>query len=510
MVCESETKASARSTHVTPRAFCNGRPFVLYYPREERCVCVNRSTSSKDPEVTPELLAGLDRPGPRYTSYPTVPEWHAGFTSADYKTALETAAESPRTPLSLYIHIPFCRSRCAYCGCTTTVAGSDEDIDDYIESVHTEAAGLARHLAPRKIVNQLHFGGGTPTTLRPTQLRRVFDGLAGRFEIMPGAEIAIEVDPRVTTEEHVDVLVELGFNRVSMGVQDLDPAVQAAIGRNQTEEQTRRLFNLCRQKAFAHINMDLVYGLPCQTLDNWERTVRTIAGMRPDRLAVYSFAYLPARLTNQAGIDADAVPVGLKKYELFAAARRLLIDAGYRPIGMDHFAVPEDELAAALDQRRLHRNFMGYTVLAATDAIGIGMSAISDVAGYYAQNVKRLDAYYDRLQETDGRGEPSLPTARGYVLSSDDKIRRWVIRQIMCNFVLEFGELEARFGVDFDSYFAAENETLADLENQGLIERKEDSLIVSPLGRVFVRNIAMVFDSYLEQAGGRGKFSRTI
>jgi len=363
------------------------------------------------------------------------------------------------------------------------------------------AAGL---LGGRRGVRQLHWGGGTPTHLTVAQCERLFGGISDCFDLMADAEIAIEADPRVTTQEHVLALRALGFNRISMGVQDLDPEVQRLIGRSQTETQTRELFTRCRGAGFQGINMDLVYGLPGQTPETWARTIEKVIEIRPDRLAVYSFAYLPAKLRNQKRVDAARLPTPPQKYELLVAARRALIAAGYCPIGMDHFALPEDELAVAMGERRLHRNFMGYTVIAAPDQLGFGASAISDVSDAYAQNDKRLAAYYHAISQD------RFATACGRRLSEDDRIRRWVIRQLMCNFYLDTAEFSRRFGVCFEDYFRDERPALEAFASDGFLKFDNGNLCILPLGQVFVRNVAMAFDAYLRKSQTKAQFSRTV
>ena len=455
-------------------------------------------------EVTRDLLLEYDRAGPRYTSYPTAPEWRDDFSSEDYERALARAAAEPGRPLSVYVHVPFCRKRCAYCGCNTTVLGGREELDGYLRALQVEMERVRDALGERGTVKQLHWGGGTPTTLGPDDISFLHEALRQRFDIAPDAELALEVDPRVTTQEQVRLLADLGFNRISMGVQDLDPGVQAAIGRHQTEEQTRRVFDWCREAGFKGINMDLVYGLPGQRPGTWTGTIRKVIEIGPDRLAVYSFAYLPERLKNQEAIDPATLPTGPEKYELFARARRLFVEAGYRPIGMDHFARPDDELAVALDERRLKRNFMGYTTMLAEDMVGFGVSAIGKIGGCYAQNEKTLSGYYGQRQRV------RFATARGCVLSEDDRIRGWVIGQLMCVFYLDTQEFERRFGVTYADYFAAEEGTLQEFYEQGFLACEDGNLRVLPLGQVFVRNLAMVFDAYLRKPGSRQEFSRTV
>ncbi len=455
-------------------------------------------------EVTRELLDRYDRPGPRYTSYPTAPEWNQDFGAADYAKALQKASENKDEPLSLYVHLPFCWERCHFCGCNVVISKHPEVSGKYLEYVYKEIGMVAKLLGERKTVKQLHWGGGTPTYQSVEQIKSLHGILTEAFDFAPDAEVALEVDPRVTSREQLETLRLLGFNRISMGVQDLDPKVQAAINRNQTEAETRELFDTCRELGFSGINLDLIYGLPEQTPETWTRTVEAVIDIRPDRLAVYSYAHLPDMIKHQRKMDAHPRPTGAEKYDLFAIARKLFVAAGYRIIGMDHFALPTDELAVALDERRLHRNFMGYTVVPAEDMIAFGVSGIGEVGGTYAQNQKRPAMYYKALDED------TLPTMCGTWLTDDDAIRRWVIRQLMCNFYLDFSVLKSRFGVDYDAYFADEESRLEEFCTEGFILRGDGHLQVLPLGQAFVRNIAMVFDAHLKKPAHFSNFSRTI
>jgi oxygen-independent coproporphyrinogen-3 oxidase len=455
-------------------------------------------------DVTRELLLKHDKPGPRYTSYPTAPEWNPDFGAKDYGIALGRASQDPQAPLSLYFHLPFCWERCLFCGCNVVISKRPEISDTYLDYLYREIDLVAKALGDRRTVRQYHWGGGTPTYLDVNQIGALADKIAATFDITDDAEIAIEVDPRVTTRQQLEVLRAHGFNRISMGVQDLDPKVQAAITRNQTEEQTRRLFDQCRELGFQGINIDLIYGLPEQTPEGWGKTVESIIDIRPDRLAVYSYAHLPKMIKHQAKLEDFARPTGPEKHDLFALARRRFLEGGYHAIGMDHFALPEDELSVALQERRLHRNFMGYTVVPAADMIGLGVSAIGEIAGVYAQNQKRPVKYYHAIDA----GE--LPTMTGIVLSKDDEVRRWVIRQLMCNFHLVFSELEAKFGVTYDEYFKEEEARLEEMYAEGFLVREANELRVLPLGEAFIRNICMVFDAYLNRPSGHRQFSRTV
>jgi oxygen-independent coproporphyrinogen-3 oxidase len=457
-------------------------------------------------EVTVDLLRRYDRPGPRYTSYPTAVEFHAGFDERAYREHLARAAEERDAPLSLYLHLPFCEERCTFCGCMVIITKKREVAARYLEYLHREIALLARHLRGRRRVVQYHWGGGTPTYLSVDEIHALQETVGRHFDIQPGAEAAIEVDPRVTSFAQLEVLRALGFNRLSMGVQDFTPAVQEAVNRVQGEAETRALFDRARELGYVSINVDLIYGLPLQTIESFARSVDAVVAMRPDRVAVYSFAHVPWIRGNQRRLRPEDLPSPETKLALFVTARNRFLDAGYQPIGMDHFAVPEDELARAARARTLHRNFMGYTVKPAPDMLGAGVSAIGDVAGAFAQNVKKLSEYYSALDA--GR----FPIERGYRLSPDDHVRRHVITQLMCNLHLDGGDVSRRFGIDFDAYFARELEELrtgplAD----GFLEMGEGRIELTPRGRLFVRNVGMVFDRHLrEKAAATPVFSRTV
>lgn len=455
------------------------------------------------PEITPALLAKYDRPGPRYTSYPTVPEWTDGFDGGQYRDALVEAAKAVDTPLSLYVHIPFCAQRCAYCGCNTVTAPTDATMVRYLEDVETEINRVAALLGKRKTVSQCHWGGGTPTYLDEVRIRRLFHALTDRFVFNEDAEIAVETNPNATTPGQLEALRGLGFNRISFGVQDLNPEVQRAVGRGQTGERTAAMLVRCRALGFTGINMDLIYGLPLQKMEPWMRTIEQVLAMGPDRIAVYSYAHLPSRFEHQRALDGLPRPDTTEKYALFAAARNRLVEGGYRPIGMDHFALPGDELARSLDNRTLHRNFMGYTVRQAPDQIGFGASAISEVADCYSQNTKDLDLYHETL------AKEAFPVERGMRLSRDDVIRRWVIRRLMCAFEVNLTQMKGLFAIDGGAYFNAERALLDAYREEGMMDLQADCWRVTPLGAPFIRNICMIFDAYLKDSN-KTLFSRTI
>ncbi|BCS32163.1 oxygen-independent coproporphyrinogen III oxidase [Luteitalea sp. TBR-22] len=456
--------------------------------------------------VTLDLLRRYDRPGPRYTSYPTAVEFHEGFGADAYATHLARAAAQPDAPLSLYVHLPFCESRCAFCGCSVIVTKKRHVAEQYLGYLVREIGMVAAALRGRRRVVQYHWGGGTPSYLLPSQMRVLHEAVREHFDLDLSGELALEVDPRVTSFEQLETLRALGFNRLSLGVQDFDPGVQEAVNRIQGVEATRALVERARDLGFGSINVDLIYGLPRQELDSFARTVDTVIGLRPDRVAAYSFAHVPWIRAHQKLLKVEELPSADRKLQLFVDARARFLAAGYVPIGMDHFALPGDELAHAAAAGRLHRNFMGYTTRPAADMIGLGVSAIGDVAGAFAQNTKKLSAYYAAI--TEGR----FPVERGYALDEDDHLRRHVVTQLMCNLHLDTREVERRFGVDFDGYFARERGELAEGPMaHGFLVDEGGRLRVTPRGRLFVRNICMIFDRHLrEKRAATPVFSRTV
>jgi oxygen-independent coproporphyrinogen-3 oxidase len=455
-------------------------------------------------KITPEILEQHDKPGPRYTSYPTVPAWKSDFSSQDYGRALRVASTHPEKPIALYVHIPFCEERCWYCGCNVVISKKPDVVDDFLDHIESELAQVAASLEKRTSVSQLHWGGGTPTYLTPQQMKRLFAAIEKHFTILQNAEIAIEVDPHVTNDDHLETLRSLGFNRISLGVQDLSSDVQKAIGRNQTLDETQTLVQSCRQLGFNSLNIDLIYGLPLQTLERWEQTLESTIMLSPDRIAIYSYAHLPDTLKHQRNMNAEDLPDRHTKYALMAKARERLESAGYASIGMDHFAKADDEMAVAIKEGRLSRNFMGYTTVDAEDMVGIGPSAIGRIGGVFNQNEKRLFKYYRALDSG------SAATQGGIELSDDDIVRNWVIQQLMCNFVVDFELFSRRFDVDFESYFTEEIELLWGYVDEGFVTLDGKKIRVTPLGQVFVRNIAMVFDAYLESSMKTSQFSRTV
>lgn len=457
--------------------------------------------------VTAELLATYDRPGPRYTSYPTAVDFHDGFGPSDYAERLADASARAREPLSLYVHLPFCEKRCSFCACHVVVTGKQSIADVYLERLVAEARDTALRLGERRLLQQYHWGGGTPTFYSPAALADLHRRLLSEFELAPDAEVSVEVDPRVTTEEHLRTLYELGFNRISMGVQDTDKLVQDLIGRHQTWEQTAKLHESARSLGYESINIDLIYGLPGQDERSFSRSLDLVLQLRPDRLAVYSFALVPWMRPHQKRIDTTLLPDRDTKFGLLSLAITRLTEAGYHQIGMDHFALPDDELTVAHADRTLSRNFMGYTTKRGTEIVGLGSSAISDVAGAYSQNHRRLASYYDAVDAGQ------LPTERGIALDDEDRLRRFVITELMCNGRLRASDVAARFGVNVAEHFATElAELLAPngLAEAGLVRVLGPDIEATPMGRPFIRNVAMVFDARLGAARGEQVFSRTV
>jgi oxygen-independent coproporphyrinogen III oxidase len=455
-------------------------------------------TSHDSPSIPPELIARYDVPGPRYTSYPTADTWSAAVGPTDFGAALEAAGAAAAAPLSFYVHLPFCRSLCLYCGCNVIVAKRADAADPYLDALAQEMDLVATRLGARRTVSQLHWGGGTPTFLDEDRLARLFDDLTARFAIAADAEVAIEIDPRVTTEGQLRRLRKLGFNRLSLGVQDIDPEVQAAIGRRQSLDETRAIVEAARALGFASISLDLIYGLPKQTPTSWENTLAAVIGLKPDRTAIYSFAYVPTLRPQQRRLPVAALPNGAAKLALLTTAHAAFTAAGYVPIGMDHFARAGDELARAARDGTLHRNFQGYTVRAARDVVGLGVTAISDLGGrLFAQN------HRERARYEAAVAAGSLATARGAHLHAEDEWRREVIGALMCNFrVTLTSEQRARLG--------AAAATLDRLATDGLVRLTGNTIEVTAVGRFFLRNVAMVFDERTLMAPALKTGSRTI
>jgi oxygen-independent coproporphyrinogen-3 oxidase len=459
-----------------------------------------------DFESLVSLIHRYDRPGPRYTSYPTAVEFNETFDEVAYRAQLAEAARTS-TPISLYLHLPFCEERCTFCGCSVIITKKREVAAGYLTYLHRELGMLAEALGERRQVVQYHWGGGTPTYLSLSQISALQAVVASHFDIQEGAEVAIEVDPRVTSVQQLALLRDLGFNRLSLGVQDFTHEVQEAVNRIQSESLTRTLFDAARDLGFESINIDLIYGLPLQTRASFGRTVDAVVAMRPDRVAVYSYAHVPWIRGHQKYLNPEELPAAERKIELFVEAMERFRTAGYAQIGMDHFALPTDELAIASAAGRLHRNFMGYTTRPAPDMLAAGVSGIGDVGGAFAQNTKKLSAYYSAIDA--GR----FPIERGYRLDPDDHVRRFVITNLMCNFRVDRREVESRFAIAFPTYFERELSELHEAAMpDGFVSIDDAAVTITPLGRLFVRNVAMVFDRHLRarSASATPVFSRTV
>jgi len=455
-------------------------------------------------QVSEELLERYNRPGPRYTSYPTAPVWVNNFGIEDFDGVCR-AADSEGRPVSLYQHLPFCESLCLFCACNVVISKDKTGAAAYLDTLEREVDEVARRVSRSRPVIQFHWGGGTPTYYSPAQLEELFGFTRERFTFSPDAEIGVEVDPRVTSREHLETLRRLGFNRLSMGVQDFTPEVQKAVHRIQGYELTRDLVLSARRLGFDSINVDLIYGLPLQTAESFGRTVEQIIEIGPDRIAMFSYAHVPW-LKKQQGSFATRLPEGMEKFRIFRRGLELFLAAGFEYIGMDHFARPADELALAQRNRTLHRNFQGYTTKAGADLYGMGVSAISGIGDAYAQNERDAGRYAGAVS---ARG---LATMRGYRLTADDLIRRSVISRLLCHTVVHKDEIEREFGLRFDQYFAPEMDRLAAVAADGLVRLSPNTIAVIGLGRIFIRNVAMIFDPYLEQQrlAERPLFSKTL
>jgi oxygen-independent coproporphyrinogen-3 oxidase len=467
------------------------------------------STHTERPVVTEELLRRLDVNGPRYTSYPTADRFVDAFGPEDYARALSQRAEGAgviggASPLSIYVHIPFCESLCYYCGCNKVITKHHERAGEYLDALDKEIALHVDRLGAGQSVSQLHFGGGSPTFLSDAELSRLMGTLRRAFRLAPGAENSIEVDPRTVNAARLAHLKEIGFNRLSFGVQDFDPAVQQAVHRIQSRESVAALMESARALGFESTNVDLIYGLPKQTPESLRRTIEQVAELRPERIALYSYAHLPQRFKPQRRIDAAALPPAADKVTMLSNSIAGFVGHGYQYIGMDHFALPGDSLAAAKRQGRLHRNFQGYSTQPDCDLIGLGVSSIGRVGATYSQNAKTLPEYYDAV------GQGQFPIVRGLALTREDLLRRAVIMAIMCQGRLEFESIELAHLIDVRKHFAAELEQLRGLEESGLVVVEPSAVQVTALGWYFIRSVAMVFDKHLQADRTRERFSRII
>jgi len=454
------------------------------------------------------LLRRYDVKGPRYTSYPTAVQFTDRFGVSEYRQAVTSSNEVPvPKPLSVYVHIPFCASPCFYCGCTRIITRDPQKARLYLERLHSEIEWQSELFARGRKVEQLHFGGGTPTFLDMGQMENLMAMLDRHFTLAhdDSREFSIEIDPRTVQTDTIERLAEMGFNRISLGVQDFDPHVQEAVNRIQSVESTLAVIDDARRAGIASTNLDLIYGLPFQSLAGFSRTLDTVVAAKPERLAVYSYAHLPQMFKAQRRIKEATLPSAETKLALLGLAIEELTEAGYIYIGMDHFALPEDELVVAQKKGELQRNFQGYSTRADCDMIGLGMSSIGKVADTYSQNAKDITGYYAALDE--GR----LPAVRGVKLTDDDRLRRDVIQQIMCQGELVFADFERRANLDFSGYFRTSIARLESLAADGLIDLDAKRLVATPTGRLLLRVVAMSFDAYASHAvDDRDRYSRVI
>jgi oxygen-independent coproporphyrinogen III oxidase len=454
-----------------------------------------------------ELISRYNLYGPRYTSYPTAAQFHEQFGIKEYCEVVTDSNEDflPK-PLSLYIHLPFCNTVCFYCACNKIITANRKRAVPYLEDLHKEI-NLQGPLFDRdRVVTQLHWGGGTPTFIFNEQMAELMDVIKNNFTLLDDdtGEYSIEIDPREIEAETVALLRNIGFNRMSIGVQDFDVQVQKAVNRNQTYEQTFNAFNEARKHGFHSINIDLIYGLPKQSVRTFCNTISKIIELNPDRIAIYNYAHMPRLFKTQRQINEDELPSANEKLEILGESIKSLTDAGYVYIGMDHFAKPDDELAVAQRKGNLYRNFQGYSTNANCDVVGFGVTAISKVSNSYSQNIRTLEEYHASLEKN------KIPVFRGYKLNGNDELRREVITQLICHFQLVYSEIEDLFKIDFRDYFANEIKILTDMEKDELLKITDDAIEILPAGRFLIRNICSVFDTYLDTDGSNNMYSKMI
>ncbi|MDB3870138.1 oxygen-independent coproporphyrinogen III oxidase [Candidatus Thioglobus sp.] len=446
------------------------------------------------------LIKKYDRSGPRYTSYPTANNF-SEFTQNDYQNQVKLSNER-QGPISLYCHIPFCNTVCFYCGCNKVVTKDKSKAEPYLDALFKEIDRQGALVNSKRQVEQMHFGGGTPTFLSNQQIVRLSEKLQSVFNFSKHGEYSIEIDPRGVDEDTIKVLAKVRFNRISLGVQDFNAAVQKAVNRIQSFEQTQSVIKLARDNGFESISVDLIYGLPKQSVESFKTTLNQINELKPDRISLFNYAHLPELFKPQRRIDVLELPNADEKLAIFQYSMDFLLDQGYVYIGMDHFALPEDPLAIAQQQGHLYRNFQGYSTNADCDIVGLGLSSIGQVGDSFSQNEKNLEQYYARIESGD------LPVIKGQMIHADDKIRRAVIIDLICHFELDFAKIEVAFNINFNDYFTDSLEGLREMHEDGLIELTEHSIKVMEKGKLLIRNICMVFDAYL--ASSKTQFSKTI
>jgi len=455
--------------------------------------------------LTGALLERYDVPGPRYTSYPTAPQWSDDFGPADAERVISQSnqpAGSSR-PLSLYTHLPYCEQLCLFCGCNVIVRRNHDQAGDYLATLHKDIAKVAELVDNDREVVQFHWGGGTPTYFSPDQLAELFEVTRAGFRFAADAEISVEVDPRVTTEDHLTTLRRLGFNRISMGVQDFDPSVQEAVKRIQSAGQVRDLVEACRDLGYESVNIDLMYGLPLQNPKTFCHTVDTVLDLEPDRIALFNYGHVPWIKRYQEALT-PMLPSRDDKVAIFLEAVAALTGSGYTYVGMDHFAHPDDELCVAQRNGTLHRNFQGYTTKAGADLLGFGVTSIGEVGRSYLQNWRQMDKWREAVEAE------TLPIMRGFDLSDDDVIRRAAISAILCQLVLDKSSFGEEYGIEVDTYFADALTALTPMAEDDLVELTPDAIRATPTGRFFLRNLVMPFDAYLTSGSDRPMYSRTV
>jgi len=454
-------------------------------------------------QIDLDLIRAYDKSGPRYTSYPTAVQFTTDFSESDYQAQIELSNKN-NGDLSLYFHIPFCDTICFYCGCNKIVTKNRNRAEPYLERLYKEIQMQAALFDSNRIVSQLHWGGGTPTFINHEQMQRLMEGTRKHFNLLSddSGEYSIEIDPREANTETITLLRKLGFNRMSLGVQDFNPLVQKAVNRIQSFEQTKEVIDAARETGFHSISIDLIYGLPHQSVKTFSETLQRVIELDPDRLSIFNYAHLPEMFKTQRQINAEDIPAPQVKLEILQQAIKQLTDVGYNYIGMDHFAKPDDELTIAQNKKNLYRNFQGYSTHADCDLIGLGVTSIGKVANCYSQNVKTMDEYYEHIDNN------KLPVFRGVELNSDDLLRREVINQLICHYYLNFSDIEKQFQINFADYFSKELKQLQQIQQDGLIELNQGEITVQPIGYLLIRNICMVFDRYMAES--KSSFSKVI
>lgn len=456
-------------------------------------------------DVNLDLVKKYDRPGPRYTSYPTAPQFNESFTPDMYMDEMIKTNNAVTPPdLSLYFHIPFCDTLCFFCGCNMLISRNRDRIIKYTNYVKKEIDLLRSFIKSDRQVAQLHWGGGTPTHLKPDEIRDLSSYIQNLFQFKSDSENGCEIDPRELTRDHLVALKEAGFNRISMGVQDFNEKVQKAVNRIQPESITVQAVDWVRELGFNSINLDLMYGLPFQTLSEFEKTVDKIIGISPDRIALFNYAHVPWMKKHMTLIKPEDLPAPEIKLEILKMSVAKLTEAGYTFIGMDHFAKPEDDLSIALNEKRLYRNFQGYSTNAGADLYAMGITSISQFGDVYTQNWKTEKEYFEALDDN------IVPISKGYQMTEDDKLRKYVITKVMCDFELDFADVENKFSINFDKYFAWGLSNLPELVDDGLISLENRKLKVHEMGRLLIRNVAMNFDGFIERKEDTAKYSRTV